>query len=320
MKLRRVSIEDNDWRHISKERFGLLLFLAAAFHGILLLMLSFDFPDPPPPPQTLDITLAQYEQEEEPENADFIAQSNQQGSGTSDDKKVPSTPDEATFTSETPRPQSAQASPTPPSPKPEPVKPTPPTPEPEATQPQPKAQSGKKEVVTTTAKTKPKAADTEEQTAASSPQPTRGTSTSLLARSLEIANLQAQLENEREAYAKRPRVLRLTAASTMSHEDARYLDNWRRKIENVGNLNYPERARRDKIYGILRVLVEILPDGSVDRIQILESSGHAILDDAAVRIVQLAAPFQPFPVEMRKRADKLAVIRTWKFEKQATVY
>ncbi|TCK16526.1 energy transducer TonB [Marinobacterium mangrovicola] len=320
MKLRQVLQDDNDWRHLSKERFGLLLFLAAACHGILLLMLSFDFPDPPPPPQTLDITLAQYEQEEAPEDADFIAQSNQQGSGSSEEKAVPSSPDEASFTSETPRPQSAQAAPTPPSPDPEPVKPTPPTPEPPAQQARPQSQSGETEVVTTQAETQPQAADTQEQTAASKPQPTRGTSTSLLARSLEIASLQAQLENERKAYAKRPRVLRLTAASTMSHEDARYLDNWRRKIENVGNLNYPEQARRNKIYGILRVLVEILPDGSVDRIQILESSGHAILDDAAVRIVQLAAPFQPFPVEMRKRADKLAVIRTWKFEKQAQVY
>lgn len=320
MKLQRILRDDNDWRHLSKERFGLLLFLAAACHGILLLMLSFDFPDPPTPPQTLDITLAQYEQEKAPDDADFIAQSNQQGSGTSEEKKVPSTPDEATFTSESPRPQSAQAAPIPPSPKPEPVKPTPPTPEPPAQQPQPQAHSGERQVVTTRSKTTDKAASDQEQTAASKPQPTRGTSTSLLARSLEIASLQAQLENERQAYAKRPRVLRLTAASTLSHEDANYLDNWRRKVENVGNLNYPEQARRNKIYGILRVLVEILPDGSVDRIQILESSGHAILDDAAVRIVQLAAPFQPFPVEMRKRADKLAVIRTWKFEKQAQVY
>ncbi|SEG82278.1 energy transducer TonB [Marinobacterium lutimaris] len=320
MQRRRALRDDNDWRHLSKERFGLLLFLAAAFHGVLLLMLSFDFPDPPPPPQTLDITLAQYEQAEAPEDADFIAQSNQQGSGSSEEKEVPSSPDEANFTSETPRPQSAQAAPTPPSPDPEPVKPTPPTPEPPAQQPQPQAQSGERQVVTTEAKAQPKAAESQEQTAASKPQPTRGTSTSLLARSLEIASLQAQIENERQAYAKRPRVLRLTAASTLSHDDAQYLDNWRRKIESVGNLNYPEKARRDKIYGVLRVLVEIQPDGSVDRIQILESSGHAILDDAAVRIVQLAAPFQPFPVEMRKRADKLAVIRTWKFEKQARVY
>lgn len=320
MKLRRVSIEDNDWRHLSKERFGLLVFMAAALHGVLLLALSFDYPDPPPPPQTLDITLAQYEQKDTPEEADFIAQSNQQGSGTRDEKKAPSAKDEASFSSETPRPQSAQATPTPPSKKPEPVEPTPPAPEPAAETAQPKQQSGDRKVVTTRAEKADNAPAKQEQTAASKPQPTRGTSTSLLARSLEIANLQAQLDQEREAYAKRPRVLRLTAASTMSHEDAQYLDNWRRKVEKVGNLNYPEQARRNKTYGVLRLLVQILPDGSVDRVQILESSGHAILDDAAVRIVQLAAPFQPFPVEMRKRADKLAVIRTWKFEKQARVY
>ncbi|WP_432697258.1 energy transducer TonB [Marinobacterium sp. YM272] len=320
MKLRRGVTEDSDWRHVSMERFGLMVFLAAALHGILLLALSFDLPDPPPPPQTLDITLAQYEQKEAPKEADFIAQSNQQGSGTSDEKKLPSTREAANFSSETPAPQSAQAAPTPPSPKPEPVEPTPPAPEPPTDNAQAPQQSGDRKVVTTLREANEKAAVDQVQEAAAKPQPKRGTSTSLLARSLEIASLEAQLDQEREAYAKRPRVLRLTAASTLSHEDAQYLDNWRRKIEKVGNLNYPEQARRDKTYGVLRLLVEILPDGSVERVQILESSGHAILDDAAVRIVQLAAPFQPFPVEIRKRADKLVVIRTWKFEKQARVY
>ncbi|MBV1788399.1 energy transducer TonB [Marinobacterium sp. D7] len=309
-----------DWREHSVERFGFFLFLAAALHGVLALALSFELPAPPPLPHTLDITLAQHQQEQAPEKADFIAQSNQQGSGSSEEKRTPTTTEQALFTSDDAKPQSAQAAPVPPTPNPEPVEATPPTPEPPAPKPAVTERSGGQQVVTTTQKVKAKAATQNKQQSAAKPQPKTGSSTSLLARSLEIANLQAQLDNERQAYAKRPRVHRLSAASTLSHEDAIYLDNWRRRIEKVGNLNYPEQARREKIYGVLRLLVAIKPDGSVEHVEILESSGHAILDDAAIRIVQLAAPFQPFPVEMRKRADRLEVIRTWKFEKQARVY
>ncbi|KEA65179.1 TonB protein [Marinobacterium lacunae] len=309
-----------DWRSHSLERFGFLLFMAATLHGLLLLALSFEFPDPPPPQQTLDITLAQFHQDKAPDKADFIAQSNQQGSGTSDEKRVPTTTEEAPFTSNEPKPQSAQAAPLPPTPAPQPVEATPPTPEPPAPEPAAVKRSGGQQVVTTTQKVKPEASADTQQKAAAKPQPKTGSSTSLMARSLEIANLQAQLDMERQAYSKRPRVRRLSAASTLSHEDAIYLDNWRRRIEKVGNLNYPEKARRERIYGVLRLLVAIKPDGSVENVEILESSGHAILDDAAIRIVQLAAPFQPFPVEMRKRTDRLEVIRTWKFEKQARVY
>lgn len=309
-----------DWRAFSSERFGLLLFLAAAVHGILLLALSFDLPDPPPRQPTLDITLAQFKQDRAPEQADFLAQHNQQGSGDSEERRQPSTPEEAPFSAPEPKPQSAQAVATPAAPQPQPEVPLPPAPTHQLPNPPAPAVPAHKEVLSTTAKSTPRARPEPPPLPAARPQPRQGHSTSLLAQSLEIASLQAQLDLEREQFAKRPRVRRLSAASTLSHEDAAYLDNWRRRIETVGNLNYPEQARRDQIYGVLRLLVEILPDGSVNQIRILESSGHAILDDAAVRIVRLAAPFQPFPVEMRKRTDRLEIIRTWKFEKQARVY
>lgn len=255
-----------------------------------------------------------------PDQVDFIAQHNQQGSGTSEDKRTPTATEEAPFSAPDPKPQTAQAAPAPPQPQPEPVTATPPAPAPIAPQPEVAVQSGQQPVVSTPTKSKTQVSSRARQTPAAKPQPVTGSSTSLLARSLETASLQAQLDMERQQFANRPRVRRLTAAATLSHEDAVYLDNWRRRIETIGNLNYPEQARREKIYGVLRLLVEILPDGSVHQVRILESSGHAILDDAAVRIVQLAAPFQPFPVEMRKHTDRLEIIRTWKFEKQAQVY
>ncbi|TVQ73945.1 MAG: energy transducer TonB, partial [Oceanospirillales bacterium] len=98
-----------------------------------------------------------------------------------------------------------------------------------------------------------------------------------------------------------------------------YLDNWRRRIESVGNMNYPEEARRNNINGSLRLLVAIMPDGSVAEIDVLQSSGHAVLDNAAIRIVQMASPFQPFTNEMRRTTDRLEIIRTWKFENRASV-
>jgi protein TonB len=91
------------------------------------------------------------------------------------------------------------------------------------------------------------------------------------------------------------------------------LDTWRRRIEAVGNVNYPEPARRQEIYGSLRLLVAILPDGDVDDIQILQSSGFSVLDQAAIDIVRMAAPFAPFPEEMLQNVDILEIIRTWRF-------
>ncbi|HRF87625.1 MAG TPA: energy transducer TonB, partial [Pseudomonadales bacterium] len=76
-----------------------------------------------------------------------------------------------------------------------------------------------------------------------------------------------------------------------------------------------QEARRKKIYGQLRLVVSLLPDGSIHNIEILQSSGQRILDDAAIRIVRMAAPFAPFPHELRKDVDRLEIIRTWKFEK-----
>ncbi len=92
-----------------------------------------------------------------------------------------------------------------------------------------------------------------------------------------------------------------------------YLDAWQRKVEKIGNLNYPTRARQLNLSGSLSMKVAIRYDGSVVEISILESSGNKILDDAALKIVRLAAPFSPLPAEIRKTTDVLEIIRTWQF-------
>lgn len=303
------------------DRFAFTLFFAAAIHAVAIIGITFTADTEAPPQKTLEITLAQYQQEKVPEQADFIAQANQQGSGDSAEKALPATDQQAPFQSPEVKQQAAEKPPQP-TPAPSVVEPTIVEESGKAEAPaQPKAKPAAKQVVTTSKPQRQKVSTApEKQEPAPSQAALTGASTSLLARSLEIASLQAEIDHHREVMARKPRVTRLTSASTQRREDALYLDNWRKKIEQVGNLNYPEEARRQKLYGSLRLLVAINPDGSVESIEVLESSGRRLLDDAAIRIVQLAAPFQPFTVEMKKSTDLLEIIRTWKFEKKAYVY
>ncbi len=117
-----------------------------------------------------------------------------------------------------------------------------------------------------------------------------------------------------EPHADQPRVRRLTAASAKQSVDAAYLLDWRRRLEAVGNQYYPEASIRYGMYGDLRMLVVIRQDGSLEDIQILSSSGYAVLDEAAIKIVRMAAPYSPFPPELKATTDKLEIVRTWHFQ------
>ncbi len=134
----------------------------------------------------------------------------------------------------------------------------------------------------------------------------------LASASPEIARLTAELDRKAKAYAKRPRKKFLSAA-TKEHKYASYLDGWRRKVVRVGNLNYPDEARRRKLHGDLVLEVSIRRDGHVNKIVIRKPSGHKLLDDAAKHIVNLAAPFAPFPAEIREETDIIVITRTWQF-------
>lgn len=128
----------------------------------------------------------------------------------------------------------------------------------------------------------------------------------------EIKRISAELDRKTKLYAKRPRRKAINA-STREYKYATYLDAWRRKVERVGNLNYPDEAKRRKLHGNLVLHVAIRADGSIDSLRILHSSGHKLLDDAAIRIVKLAAPFAPFPPDILNETDILDITRTWRF-------
>ena len=134
----------------------------------------------------------------------------------------------------------------------------------------------------------------------------------LVRKSLEIARLEAQISKNNEYYQKMPR-RKFIGARTQEYRFAQYIEDWRVKVERIGNLNYPEQARRDQIYGKLQLSVSIKADGSVENVEVSRSSGHRLLDAAAVRIVKLAGPYSPLPPDITKDIDILTITRTWSF-------
>jgi protein TonB len=279
------------------DRLGFTVFLALSVHAVIILGVTFTYLDRKPSTHTMEVTLAQHRSQNAPEKADFLAQFNQVGSGTLKKKALTTSPNKADFhdtiiRETSPTEQQAYA---------------------------PKVVSKQKPVVSSTAKSDRKtSAENKAIDSVSSDIPVEGQK-SLLQRSLEIASLEARLDRQRQIYAKRPRIKRLTSLSTASSTDAYYLNSWRRKIEKIGNLNYPAEARKNKLYGNLRVMVAILPDGSLKEVALLESSGEPVLDEAAIRIVRLAAPFAPFPDNLRQSTDVLEIIRTWQFRRNSSL-
>lgn len=278
-----------------RDRLGFALFLAAALHATVILGLVFEPEERAPTRQTLEVTLAQFDDLEEPEDADFLAQANQQGSGEQAEKAELKSPEKAEFPDTEVR-EIARV-------------------EPQVSKPV-EAEAPPRQVVTTKAPKAPALTESPEPKPATEldlPKP------SLLQSSLEIASLEARLSEQRQAYAKRPRVTRLTAASTKRTVDAYYHQQWHERVERIGNLNYPEEARINRIYGSLRLLVAINSNGTLREVTVLQSSGHKVLDDAAIQIVRLAAPYAPFPEELRKETDVVEIIRTWRFQPKGFV-
>ncbi len=266
-----------------RDRLGFTLFLAASLHAALILGVGFgtdlDLTDSP----TIEITLAQFNDREAPEDAEFAAQANQQGSGTEAERLEMTTDQEADFQDNVFQEVATQS-----------------------LMGQEAALLEKRELLTTLTDAEESAPNQEEVPREAIEAPlTRDLQT--LAQ--EIASLEARIARERQALAKAPRVKRLTSVSTKTADEAAYLNMWRQKVERIGNANYPA----GNLHGDLRMLVVINWDGKLKDLRILDSSGHSALDKAALRIVRLAAPFQQFPVEMRKKYDQLEIIRTWKF-------
>jgi protein TonB len=273
------------------DKFSITLFIAISFHLLMAMVIGFDFELPAPKPKTLEVTLVQHTTKA-PVDADFIAQANQEASGTELRKQKLTTTENSRFLSDTiheisppVQPQLASAEP--------------------IDEPRLLATKNQEAVFEVLEEPEQEAKTLEEQFRGETQIPSH--------LSNDIATLEALLDQQRQSYAKRPRIRRLTSVSAKAAVDAQYLDDWRRRIERIGNIHYPEEAKRNRVYGELRLAVSLSPNGYVDDIEILQSSGARVLDDAAMRIVRLAEPFQAFPSELKKEVDKLEIIRTWRF-------
>tara|TARA_R110000868_G_scaffold411493_3_gene704650 strand:+ start:14969 stop:15874 length:906 start_codon:yes stop_codon:yes gene_type:complete len=275
---------------LANDRLGFALCLALALHAAIILGISFSPEARQAVATKLEITLSQYRSQTKPKQADFLAQSNQQGSGTLKEAAMLTTRDKAQFHDNTireiaPQQQSSHSA----------------------------SQQKTSPVLVTQSSSTHQQLQRVSQDEQQENREQQINELTVAQRKQEISSLEAKLDMQRQAYAKRPRIRRLTSVATQQSEDALYLHHWREKIEAIGNQNYPAAAKQQQIFGELRLVVSLMPDGSVFDVKILASSGHKILDQAAIRIVHLAAPYPAFPAEMQRKVDVLEIIRTWRF-------
>jgi protein TonB len=278
------------------QRFGLVpsmqaaLVASIAIHAFVVLGLGIKLiraPQLDAPHNTLDVVLVNSKSAHRPEKADAIAQANLDGGGNTDKKLRASTP--LPLTAEQQMQQELKA----------------------MEQRRRDLEREAQELLTRMkSKTTVTQADISPQAVAKPDAEARD----LVDRSMEIARLEAAIRQEHQRYQERPKK-RFVGARTQESRVAFYVDNWRRKIERIGNLNYPAEARQPKFVGVLRITVGIKANGEVESVEINRSSGYKFLDRAAVRIVNLAAPFDRFPDNLRVDTDILYITRTWTFSR-----
>ena len=279
---------------LSRERFRFMIFLSACAHALLVLGVGFTYLTNANDESSIEVILAQYHSQIQPDDADFIAEENQTGSGSQEETTVPSSP----FMSDL---NDADINEVRPAPKAQVLNETP-------------------ENLTTLS-----SIDAEQAVAQQRDMPEQEEKQALSKQSsseeisLAIASLRAQLDLQQQAFARQPRKYTLSSASARKSHEASYLDSWRRRVEAVGNINYPIKARQQQVYGNVRMLISLNASGQISETRIIQSSGESLLDQAAVDIVNLAAPFEPFPEELKAEADILEIVRTFRFHEGNTL-
>ena len=280
------------------DRLGLTLSLAILAHGMLILGVTFIEEDQAPARyDTMEIVLVR-QKSPPPEEARALAQASLAGGGETADPVQPSSPLPDPGLSTPP----ARPTPEPPAPAPAEAAPT---------ETAPPGSDNPPEIAVPDDSGPPAPVETAAKPAEQTPEKTPS-ATALLASSFRIAALSANIRQKLETRAQRPR-RKFISASTKEYRYAAYMEAWRAKVERMGNLNYPEEARQRKLSGSLLLEVALNANGTINEIMIRRSSGEKILDDAAIRIVELAAPYAPFPQKIKQETGVLHIIRTWQF-------
>ncbi len=281
------NITDND-------RFGMTFFLATIFHGMVILGVTFSI-SPPADSKTapaLDIILVQTKSPVDVEEADYLAQVSQQGGGNAEEKARPRELFSAPTLSNTPgiaMQTSVQ---------------------------QVQKQKQNEQVAILTQNNAEHTINTEKNPVKADEITTVNKTN--ISKNDQTARLAAEISNSIEEQASIDRT-RYLNSSTKEFTPAKYMREWIDRVERVGNLNYPDQARRKKLSGTLILDVVINADGDLVKTDLRQSSGHQILDDAAKRIVKLAAPFSAFPKKLRKEADVIHITRSWEFLNNSSI-
>lgn len=265
------------------DRLAFTVIVALLLHALVVFGIRFLPPSTRAAPM-LEVTLVPAESAQAPKRADFLAQAQQEGSGSEAQARL------LTTRERTPLPGRAEAA--------QPARPPRHQPQPVAAEPRRITSTQSAQHI---ARTRPEASPEPAPVAASADM------------DAEIAALEARLSANRQAYARRPRVRTLAAVSARADEWAGYIEHFRERVELTGNANYPAEARARHLQGQVRLLVALAPDGRVQRIQVLASSGERLLDQAAQQSVRDAQPFGRFPPGQRDEVDVLQIIRTWRF-------
>jgi protein TonB len=282
------------------ERFGLVASMqvaivgSIAFHALVVLGLGFKIiplPKWDAPHNVLDVVLVNSRSATRPDKADALAQANLDGGGNTDEKRRASTPLPAL------------------------------DPQREINQELRTLESRRRELETEArellTRMKSKATVMQAEAVPKGVAKAEPEARDLVERSVEIARLEAAIRQQHQAYQERPKK-RFVGARTQESRVAFYVDNWRQKIERIGSLNYPAQARTPKFFGVLRITVGIKSNGEIESVEVNRTSGHKFLDQAAIRIVNLAAPFDRFPDNLRADTDILYITRTWTFSRGDT--
>jgi len=266
-----------------KQPLTLALLISLSVHAFALFGIGFILPDPRQLPKflpPLEVVLVNSQSKSRPDKADAFAQHNLDGGGNTPDDRRAKTPlpvisDDKNITLE----QSAQR-----------VK---------------QLEQEVKRMLTQRISTHSVGQDQQQKKQAH--EGLQGQD--LVQRSLEIARLEAEINKNIETYQKMPR-RKFIGARTQEFRFAQYIEDWRIKVERIGNLNYPEAARKKQLYGSVQITVSILADGKIENLEVSRSSGKGVLDAAALRIVRLAAPFAPLPADIRRDFDILSITKT----------
>ncbi|RDS85407.1 energy transducer TonB [Dyella psychrodurans] len=269
-------------------KIGATFIFSLLVHGLLLFGIGISYVATRPALPTLDVTLVNVANNEAPDKADFLAQANNKGGGDSDKAQRPSQP----FSGLLPTPTQGTA-----------VQPV------EATTPSPQQATDRRMLTTSGNASFSVNSDTAKDA--------RETPDSATADEANIeqqeAQLAAEVRKQSQAYSKRPHK-KYISASTRQYAYAAYMNGWVNRIERVGNLNYPEQAREQHLHGDVILTVGLNRDGSVNNIDVTQSSGYPVIDNAAMAIVRLSAPFPSLPPDNKEKVDILYITRTWEFQ------